>query len=82
MAKPPQAVNRGDLGWLTTSPMVILLVMMLAMGTHIPQSVIRIPAGASTIVLSGTHDLPAQRSTWHDFLPSGHRICFEKHSER
>ncbi|MBW6090531.1 hypothetical protein KZ770_11715 [Escherichia coli] len=53
MAKPPQAVNRGDLGWLTTSPMVILLVMMLAMGTHIPQPVIRIPAGASTIVLSG-----------------------------
>ncbi len=50
MAKPPQAVNRGDLGWLTTSPMVILLVMMLAMGTHIPQPVIRIPAGASTIV--------------------------------
>lgn len=43
MAKPPQAVNRGDLGWLTTSPMVILLVMMLAMGTHIPQPVIRIP---------------------------------------
>lgn len=42
MAKPPQAVNRGDLGWLTTSPMVILLVMMLAMGTHIPQPVIRI----------------------------------------
>ena len=68
MAKPPQAVNRGDLGWLTTSPMVILLVMMLAMGTHIPQPVIRILAGASTIVLSGTHDLPAQRSTWHDFL--------------
>lgn len=67
MAKPPQAVNRGDLGWLTTSPMVILLVMMLAMGTHIPQPVIRILAGASTIVLSGTHDLPAQRSTWHDF---------------
>lgn len=63
MAKPPQAVNRGDLGWLTTSPMVILLVMMLAMGTHIPQPVIRITAGASTIVLSGTHDLPAQRST-------------------
>lgn len=82
MAKPPQAVNRGDLGWLTTSPMVILLVMMLAMGTHIPQPVIRILAGASTIVLSGTHDLPAQRSTWHDFLPSGTASVSEKHSER
>ena len=76
MAKPPQAVNRGNLGWLTTSPMVILLVMMLAMGTHIPQPVIRILAGASTIVLSGTHDLPAQRSTWHDFLPSGTHIVW------
>ena len=75
MAKPPQAVNRGDLGWLTTSPMVILLVMMLAMGTHIPQPVIRIPAGASTIVLSGTHDLPAQRSTGMIFA-FRHRICF------
>ena len=82
MAKPPQAVNRGNLGWLTTSPMVILLVMMLAMGTHIPQPVIRILAGASTIVLSGTHDLPAQRSTWHDFLPSGTASVSEKHSER
>lgn len=82
MAKPPQAVNRGDLGWLTTSPMVILLVMMLAMGTHIPQPVIRILAGASTIVLSGTHNLPAQRSTWHDFLPSGTASVSEKHSER
>ncbi|HCP0665408.1 TPA: hydrogenase 4 subunit F [Escherichia coli] len=82
MAKPPQAVNRGELGWLTTSPMVILLVMMLAMGTHIPQPVIRILAGASTIVLSGTHDLPAQRSTWHDFLPSGTASVSEKHSER
>ena len=82
MAKPPQAVNRGELGWLTTSPMVILLVMMLAMGTHIPQPVIRILAGASTIVLSGTHNLPAQRSTWHDFLPSGTASVSEKHSER
>ena len=82
MAKPPQAVNRGELGWLTTSPMVILLVMMLAMGTHIPQPVIRILAGASTIVLSETHDLPAQRSTWHDFLPSGTASVSEKHSER
>ena len=59
-----------------------LLVMMLAMGTHIPQPVIRILAGASTIVLSGTHDLPAQRSTWHDFLPSGTASVSEKHSER
>lgn len=75
MAKPPQAVNRGELGWLTTSPMVILLVMMLAMGTHIPQPVIRITAGASTIVLSGTHDLPAQRSTRMIFA-FRHRICF------
>ncbi|HFF6600366.1 TPA: hydrogenase 4 subunit F, partial [Shigella sonnei] len=55
---------------------------MLAMGTHIPQPVIRILAGASTIVLSGTHDLPAQRSTWHDFLPSGTASVSEKHSER
>ncbi len=45
MAKPPQAVNRGDLGWLTTSPMVILLVMMLAMGTHIPQPCHQDPGG-------------------------------------
>ncbi len=44
MAKPPQAVNRGDAGWLTTSPMVILLVMMLAMGTHVP-TCIGIPGG-------------------------------------
>ena len=61
---------------------IAVTIDMLAMGTHIPQPVIRILAGASTIVLSGTHDLPAQRSTWHDFLPSGTASVSEKHSER
>ena len=76
MAKPPQAVNRGDLGWLTTSPMVILLVMMLAMGTHIPQPVIRILGWRFHYSpLRGRTDLPAQRSFGMIFA-FRHRICF------
>ncbi len=62
-ATPPQQVVTGELGWLTTLPMVILLVMMLVMGTHIPQPVSRLLANASTIVLSG-NDQPSTQFSW------------------
>ncbi len=55
-APPPQAVSKGELGWLTTLPMAILLVMMLAMGTHIPQPVSRLLENATTIVLAPSSD--------------------------
>ncbi len=61
-ATPPQQVVGGELGWLTTVPMVLLLVMMLVMGTHIPQPVSRLLAGASSIVLSGNDERPTQFS--------------------
>ncbi|XNM76310.1 hypothetical protein ACLK19_16435 [Escherichia coli] len=51
------------------------------MGTHL-HNLSSDPGEHSTIVLSGTHDLPAQRSTWHDFLPSGTASVSEKRGER
>lgn len=62
-ATPPQQVATGELGWLTTLPMVILLVMMLVMGTHIPQPVSRLLANASSLVLSG-NDQPSTPFSW------------------
>lgn len=61
-ATPPQQVATGELGWLTTAPMVILLVMMLVMGTHIPQPVSRLLASAATIVQQSNDDHPTQLS--------------------
>ncbi|WP_213992753.1 hydrogenase 4 subunit F [Sodalis sp. dw_96] len=47
----PDAVSKGELGWLTTVPMVVLLVLMLGMGTYIPRPVIHMLENAATIVL-------------------------------
>lgn len=48
---PPDCVSRGELGLLTTFPMAILIVLMLVMGTHIPQPVSQLLENAATIVL-------------------------------
>ena len=47
----PDCISKGELGILTTLPMAILIVLMLVMGTHIPQSVSRLLENAATIVL-------------------------------
>lgn len=52
LGKPPENMKRGELGWLTTVPMVILMVMMVTMGTCIPQSVTHLLEQASTVVLN------------------------------
>jgi hydrogenase-4 component F len=67
-AAPPQEVATGELGWLTTLPMAILLAMMLVMGTHIPQPVSKMLANASTIVMSGNDEQSTQFSwLWASF---------------
>ncbi|MGL4858637.1 MAG: hydrogenase 4 subunit F [Enterobacteriaceae bacterium] len=48
----PEALSRGELGWLTTTPMALLLLAMLVMGTHIPQPVSRLLENAAAVVLS------------------------------
>ncbi|MBI0450231.1 hydrogenase 4 subunit F, partial [Dickeya dianthicola] len=53
LGSQPEAVSKGELGWLTTAPMLILLVLMLVMGTRIPQPVIHLLEQATTIVLNG-----------------------------
>ncbi|MEH2921318.1 hydrogenase 4 subunit F [Samsonia erythrinae] len=50
---PPEQVSKGELGLLTTLPMAILLIMMLMMGTHIPQPIVRLLENAATVVLQG-----------------------------
>ncbi|WP_226051091.1 hydrogenase 4 subunit F [Dickeya chrysanthemi] len=53
LGSQPEAVSKGELGWLTTAPMLILLVLMLVMGTHIPQPVTHLLERATAIVLNG-----------------------------
>ncbi len=57
----PEATSRGELGLLTTLPMAILLVLMLVMGTHIPQPVSRLLEHAASIVM---HQSPQQEFQW------------------
>ncbi|MFP2238589.1 hydrogenase 4 subunit F [Pseudescherichia vulneris] len=57
----PPATSRGELGWLTTLPMAILLILMLLMGTHIPQPVSRLLENAASIVM---HQSPQQEFAW------------------
>ncbi|MFQ6370192.1 hydrogenase 4 subunit F [Shewanella sp. YIC-542] len=53
LGKQPDNVSKGELGWLTTAPLVVLLALMLLMGTHIPQPVTQLLQQASAIVLHG-----------------------------
>ncbi|WP_219952939.1 hydrogenase 4 subunit F [Dickeya zeae] len=53
LGSKPEAVSKGELGWLTTAPMLILLVLMLVMGTRIPQPVTHLLERATAIVLNG-----------------------------
>ncbi|NDL64057.1 hydrogenase 4 subunit F [Acerihabitans arboris] len=48
----PAAIAKGELGWLTTLPMAVLLVLMLIMGTYIPRPVIGLLENAATVVLN------------------------------
>ncbi|MBZ4135223.1 hypothetical protein JYG55_15435 [Escherichia fergusonii] len=81
-ARPPEAVIRGEISWLTTTPMALLVVMMLMMGTDIPQPIIRILQNASVIVLAGTDESPAQIMSWQDFITTDTASLPESKSER
>lgn len=50
----PAATSKGELGWLTTLPMAVLLILMLGMGTSIPRPVMQLLESASSVVLN--HD--------------------------
>ncbi|CNF02655.1 hydrogenase 4 subunit F [Yersinia frederiksenii] len=52
LGTPPAAVSKGELGILTTAPMVILLLLMLLLGVHIPSPVTRLLTDAAQIVLN------------------------------
>lgn len=53
LGKQPDNVSKGELGWLTTAPLAVLMVLMVLMGTHIPQPVQQLLKQATTIVLNG-----------------------------
>ncbi|MCG8709121.1 hydrogenase 4 subunit F [Brenneria sp. 4F2] len=57
LGSSPAAVAKGELGIMTTAPMIVLLILMLLMGTHIPQPVIRLLENATAIV-ANTHAAP------------------------
>lgn len=48
---PPEAVSKGELGIMTVLPMIILLVLMLLMGTHIPSAVTQYIHRATNIIM-------------------------------
>jgi hydrogenase-4 component F len=60
----PEEVNKGELGILTTLPMLILLILMLVMGTHIPQPVSRLLENAVHIVMNNKPGTHAQPLSW------------------
>ena len=47
----PEAVQCGELGWLTVLPLGILLALMLVMGVHVPAPVSQLLQSATHIVL-------------------------------
>ncbi|HHR6141533.1 TPA: hydrogenase 4 subunit F [Providencia alcalifaciens] len=67
----PECVARGELGILTTLPMAILIVLMLVMGTYIPQPVSRLLENAATIVLKDSATFDHQITTLHYQWPWG-----------
>ncbi|EJN3623893.1 hydrogenase 4 subunit F [Escherichia coli] len=79
---PPEEISQGELGWLTTLPMAILLVIILTMGTHIPSPVSQILKNASMVVLSGSHEQPVQLNGWIDLFNYHTASVPESKSER
>lgn len=67
----PECVARGELGILTTLPMAILIVLMLVMGTYIPQPVSRLLENAATIVLKDSATVGHQITTLNYQWPWG-----------
>lgn len=59
----PENIKKGELGWLTTAPMLVLIVMMLVMGTAVPTQVNQLLQRASVVVLNNpqqkAEDFPA-----------------------
>ncbi|MFM2481442.1 hydrogenase 4 subunit F [Celerinatantimonas sp. YJH-8] len=70
LGKAPENVARGELGWLTTVPMAVLLVMMVIMGTHIPGSVGRLLVGASEVVTQSDGLALQQPLSMQSWLPT------------
>lgn len=60
----PEQVSKGELGILTTLPIAILLILMLVMGTLIPQPVIRILENAAAVVLQSDPSSTSTRFNW------------------
>ncbi|MRS14059.1 hydrogenase 4 subunit F [Enterobacteriaceae bacterium RIT691] len=73
----PEATSKGELGLLTTLPMAILLVLMLVMGTHIPQPVSRLLENAASIVMKTS---PQQEFQWP--WASGSAVTNQRHCAR
>ncbi|MFC3396123.1 hydrogenase 4 subunit F [Brenneria rubrifaciens] len=58
LGNSPEAVGKGELGILTTAPMVLLMALMLVMGTQIPQPVLHLLENAATVVQNAAPDAP------------------------
>lgn len=55
MGNSPEEVTKGELGKLTVWPIAVILVLMLMLGIHIPESLISLLNNAVGIVLDNSH---------------------------
>ncbi len=49
----PEGTAKGDLNWLTLSPIIVLLVLIVIMGLYVPAPVAALLNGATSVVLYG-----------------------------
>ncbi|ASB02740.1 hydrogenase 4 subunit F [Proteus mirabilis] len=73
----PDVVAKGELGLLTTLPMIILIALMLLMGTHIPKPVSELLENAANIVMN-IDESGSPNYTWPTTLISNPSISVQE----
>ena len=56
LGKAPETVKKGEAGWLTVAPIALMLVLVIVMGTHVPDVVSRSVDRAALIVIDSEQD--------------------------
>lgn len=52
MGAAPEHVEKGEVNYLTVCPLVVLIVLMVVMGTHIPNTILHGVEQATQIVIN------------------------------
>ena len=57
LGKSPETIQKGDLGWLSLTPMVLLFGLVLILGFAVPRPMSRLIQNATAIVLDSTTEV-------------------------